>query len=83
MLLVKTLDSDYISKCYTNEASVVCPTDDLLTDENKFTEIILYSKLKIRLLRFWKLFKFLWEHSGGLCFSDRWFIFKENEFLLL
>ena len=44
VLQVLTLDSDYISKCYTNEASVVCPTDNLLTDENKFTEIILYSK---------------------------------------
>ena len=44
ILLVKTLDSDYISKCYTNEASVECP-DDSHGDDKNFTEIILYSKL--------------------------------------
>ncbi|KAJ6634781.1 hypothetical protein Bhyg_13360 [Pseudolycoriella hygida] len=44
VLKVHTADKDYISKCYTNEDKAIesCPSDDMLKDASKHTEIILY-----------------------------------------
>lgn len=46
VLRVLTMDNDYISKCHTNEEKALasCLRDDALQDEEKNTEIILYSK---------------------------------------
>lgn len=51
VLRVLTTDNDYISKCHTNEEKALasCLRDDALQDEEKNTEIILYSKLLIKL----------------------------------
>lgn len=47
VLKVHTADKDYISKCYTNENKAIasCPSEDMLKDASKHTEIILYSKI--------------------------------------
>lgn len=47
VLKVHTADKDYISKCYTNEDKAIasCPSEDMLKDASKHTEIILYSNL--------------------------------------
>lgn len=47
VLRVHTSDKDYISKCYTNENKAIesCPTNEILQDANRHTEIILFSML--------------------------------------
>lgn len=52
VLRVLTADNDYISKCHTNEEKALasCLRDDALQDEEKSTEIILYSKFYSNIL---------------------------------